>query len=89
MTFALVPSLKIDEDDVEAASTIEELSDPAQSAGPPMSKMFPTHDDQPRVIASDLLREWTKMVDQNDESGQNALEERLQQHLGEFGKSIT
>lgn len=89
VTFALVPSLKIDEDDVEAASTIEELSDPAQSAGPPMSKMFPTHDDQPRVIASDLLREWTKMVDQNDESGQNALEERLQQHLGEFGKSIT
>lgn len=82
VTFSFVPSLQIDETDEEATRTTEELPDPTQLSGPPMGTLFPSQDAQPRVVTSDLMHEWTKMVDQNDVDGQNALERRLQQHLG-------
>lgn len=80
--FASVPILQIDEGDIEAVCTVGELLDPTQVSGKPLGNSFPQHSAEPRPVASDILRNWTKMVDQNDIEGQTAVEKRLQQHLG-------
>lgn len=82
--FSLVPSIPIG-DDAEFSRTIDEFLDPTHTAETPFGNLFPElPNGQRRVFASDLVREWTKAVDQGDVASQTALELRLNQQLGEF-----
>lgn len=85
--FSLVPSIPIG-DDAESNRTIDEFPDPAQIAETPFGNLFPEHPNgQRRVFASDLVREWTKALDQGDVASQTALELRLNQQLGKCSLS--
>lgn len=80
--FSLVPSIPIG-NDADKNRTIDDFADPAQIAETPFGNLFPEQPNgQRRVFASDLVREWTKALDQGDVASQTALELRLNQQLG-------
>ncbi|KAJ4396166.1 hypothetical protein N0V93_000385 [Gnomoniopsis smithogilvyi] len=80
--FSLAQPIPIGED-AESNRTIDEILDPSHSTEIPFGNLFPEQPNgQRRVFATDLLRDWTKAVDEGDVASQTALELRLNQQLG-------
>lgn len=68
--------------DGEVDSTIEEISEPIQGSEYTLGTWLSGDQNTPRVLARDMLHQWTKAVQSDDVAGQNEWEQRLKKHIG-------